>query len=221
MANITTGSANDKIIAGSENDKIVSGSGNDLVVAGGGDDLVYAGKGEDSVYGGSGSDTIYGDGGDDSLYGESGNDVLNGGLGRDQLFGGDGDDILMGGGGFDFLQGGAGADLFVVKAAEAGYLETSAAIEFANFYSDANVQQWVRIHDLNFAEGDSLDLIGFTFSGVTGRVDTVSEFQALASNAVERVDRADQNSTTLILQDNNGALHALEFYNVDGYLLSV
>lgn len=88
------------------------------------------------------------------LIGNGGGNVLHGGDGADTLSGGGGNDHLWGQAGADKLTGGAGADRFILDAGANGD----------------------RIYDLNFAEGDIidieyLDVIGFVtrFTKVAGQ----------------------------------------------------
>lgn len=151
----------------------LSGIGNDQR------NILTGNEGRNTLSGGGDADTLYGLGGDDSLLGEDGADILDGGAGADDLRGGggldtlrggDGDDILWGGLGADKLYGGSGADTFVFSADD-----LAAAIERD------------QIFDLNFAEGDVIDLSDFggllsvvpRYSGAAGQV-TVS--YATASN---------------------------------------
>jgi Ca2+-binding RTX toxin-like protein len=99
----------------------------------------------------SGGDSLEGLAGADTLNGNGGNDTLAGGDGNDVLNGGDGDDVLGGGAGVDKMTGGTGGDRFVAR-------ETGD-----------------RIHDLNFADGDVVDLNGLVFlAGFTDRFTKVA-----------------------------------------------
>ena len=82
--------------------------------------------------------------GDDLMYGHGGNDEFRGEDGDGYLHGGDGADVLIGGPGNDSLIGGEGTDIFAfMLPAE----EDGSVWQFGDYV----------IHDLNLAEGDSLE----------------------------------------------------------------
>jgi Ca2+-binding RTX toxin-like protein len=110
------------------------------------------------VNGTSGNDVIYGDGDRNQLYGLGGDDKLWGSMGKDWLYGGDGNDVLKGGGGQDSLTGGSGADQFVFREADS---VAGTAFAFTGGHGYTEVNQWVIITDLNFAEHDEVRLTGF------------------------------------------------------------
>ncbi len=114
-----------------------------------GNDTISGTDQADILYSGDGDDTIFGFAGDDFIYGGLGDDTLDGGDGDDIIFGGAGDDILFGGLGDDILSGGLGADTFVYDMSE---------------FTDATNDT---ILDFNAAEGDMLDLTGYTSNGYT------------------------------------------------------
>ena len=119
----------------------IDGTGNGLrntILGSGGINVIHGGGEVDTVRGDAGDDQLFGDAGADLLYGEGDNDSLYGGEGADTLDGGAGADVLDGGAGADKLTGGAGADLFRFASG-------------AEMASD-------RILDLNFAQGDTIDL---------------------------------------------------------------
>lgn len=89
------------------------------------------------------SGIIRGTDGADRLNGTNRDDVMIGGAGNDTLSGGRGDDVLSGGSGNDMLSGGAGADRFVFSA------------------NDLKGRQTDRIMDLDFRQGDRLELNDF------------------------------------------------------------
>ena len=90
------------------------------------------------------SDVMIGLAGDHLMYGHGGNDELRGEDGDEDLHGEDGADVLIGGPGNDSLIGREGTDIFafMLPAEEDGSVW--------QFGDDV-------IHDLNLAEGDSLD----------------------------------------------------------------
>ncbi len=89
------------------------------------------------------ADIIRGTDGADRMTGTNRNDVMIGGAGNDTINGGRGDDFILGGGGNNMLNGGAGADKFVFSATTLSKLQVD------------------RVMDLNFAEGDQLELNDF------------------------------------------------------------
>ena len=129
------------MLVGFGGDAVVTGSdqNTNLVAIGAGDITAFLGDGVNIVRGGAGNDAFFGGGGLNRIHGGSGNDLIVGGTGHNELSGGRGDDVLTGFGQWDQASGGWGADRFipVMKAAPAGPLF---------------------IRDLNFGEGDTLDL---------------------------------------------------------------
>lgn len=179
------GSGVDSLFGGTQNDYLDGGAGDDVMTGGlgndtyiidtSGDEVVeLAGQGIDTVVTARGSldladlsdhledgiltaaGSMAGNDLANVLTGSSGNDIIQGRAGKDTLIGGGGDDVLAGGAGADTLTGGTGADVFLFYAAD-----------LAND----------RITDLNFAEGDVIDLSGISqtlvfatkFSGVAGQ----------------------------------------------------
>lgn len=216
----------DKIKGSSAADIIKSGAGNDYVDAGRGDDIVLAGDGDDTVFGGNG---------DDKLEGGEGNDVLNGGAGRDRLEGGAGDDVLNGGGGFDGLYGGAGADEFRLRQSEvqdaadiAFYAGHQTGLTEGAAGEKGFINGWVRIGDLDFTEGDSLHITGFstlfTAAGIDNRDNALDAAELLQLhdylNGLGNTpgdtrdyvleNNGGQDGTTLLLTDDFGRVVALE-----------
>lgn len=113
------------------------------------------------------NDALYGLDANDTLRGGGGRDGLDGGSGVDTLDGGDGNDNLTGGLGADKMTGGAGADrFFLVSDAEA--------------HGD-------RIQDLDFSEGDILDLGGINATAFVARFTKVAGQITLTYNAVSDV----------------------------------
>ena len=112
-----------------------------------------------TIIGGSANSTFIGGSGNDYISGGAGIDSISGGAGNDTLDGGTGNDILIGGTGDDILLGGAGADSFVWQAGNTGH--------------DV-------IKDLNFAEGDRIDLHDL----LQGETDaTIDNFLQLVTDA--------------------------------------
>lgn len=117
---VTSGGAQDDILAGSTGRDLISGgggddlidgkAGNDILLGDDGNDLIYGLTGDDQIYGGDGNDFISGEADNDKLYGEAGADIISGGHGNDLLQGGAGRDALKGDGGKDLLEGGTGDD---------------------------------------------------------------------------------------------------------------
>lgn len=132
-------------------------SGADTLLGSWGDDVLFGGRGDDILLGGTGNDRLAGDEGNDKLLGGLGNDVLTGGAGDDQLFGELGSDILAGGAGNDLLAGGAGDDRFQFGQ---------------DFGRDI-------IADLNFGEGDVINLFAGAVDDRTYVIDSLSDMDAL------------------------------------------
>ncbi|MDP3815961.1 VCBS domain-containing protein, partial [Pseudomonas sp.] len=142
-----------------------------------------------TIIGGSGNSTFTGGAGNDYISGGAGSDNINGGAGNDKLDGGTGDDILIGGAGDDILFGGSGADSFVWQAGNTG--------------NDV-------IKDLNFSEGDRIDLSDLlqgeeNSSDITQylRVDTATSTLLISSTGVLNVDGS--NADVSIKLENGGA----------------
>ena len=106
---------------------------------------------------------------------EQGNDVLDGGAGDDILYGEGGDDILIGGAGDDTLNGGTGADTFV--------FDTFDGVD--------------TVEDLNFAEGDKLNLSDI-IDGYDENVDDLADFIHLV------VDQGNMNTILQVNGDGQG-----------------
>ncbi|RDE05312.1 M10 family metallopeptidase C-terminal domain-containing protein [Sphingomonas aracearum] len=157
---------NDTLFGGAGDDLLYGLAGDDRLIGGAGNDSLYGGRGTDTLRGGIGNDVLSGDAGDDTLYGEDGNDTLLGGDGSDTLVGGAGNDVLRGGGGYDGLTGGTGRDEFVFRQADAIDPATAtggnAALRGYNRGGYGAVDQWAKIGDLNFGEGDFVRITGFT-----------------------------------------------------------
>jgi Ca2+-binding RTX toxin-like protein len=141
----------------------IDGTGNGLrntILGSDGVNVIRGGGEIDTLYGRGGNDQLFGDAGNDLLYGEGDNDSLFGGDGADTLDGGAGDDVLDGGVGADKLTGGDGADVF-------------------RFASGSEMAA-DRILDLDFAEGDTIDLSGV----FAGTIAFVGRFTGQAGQAV-------------------------------------
>ena len=208
-------------------DTLKGTAGADVIESGAGDDYIDAGRGDDVVRAGDGNDTVFGGNGDDKLYGGEGDDVLNGGAGRDSLEGGAGDDVLNGGGGFDTLKGGEGADEFRLRQVE---VQDEANIAFYAGHQGTNgfINGWLRIADLNYAEGDSLHITGFNNLFAAAGIDNSDNsldatellklhdyLDTLGNTASDNRDfvlenNGGQDGTTLILTDDSGRIVALE-----------
>jgi Ca2+-binding RTX toxin-like protein len=138
----------------------------------------------------------------DRIDGKSSNDLINGGKGNDILLGRNGNDTLIGGEGNDILTGGNGADRFVFDAPSLSKTQSN------------------RIMDLDFREGDSVELRGFSgntygkLGGVTVDaaskkssfvIDSVSDLVALSK--LEDVTFSRRGTTDLLtmrVQDADG-----------------
>ncbi|MHA6492803.1 beta strand repeat-containing protein [Pseudomonas borbori] len=129
--------AGDSITGTANNDLIHGYAGNDTLNGAAGHDILYGGAGDDTLNGGDGNDNLYGGVGADTLNGGNNNDLLFGGAAADSLIGAAGNDLLFGGQGNDTLTGGTGADRFVWRTGDTG--------------TDL-------VKDLNFAQGDRIDL---------------------------------------------------------------
>ncbi|MEM7067356.1 MAG: choice-of-anchor C family protein [Pseudomonadota bacterium] len=117
-----------------------------------------------NVWGNLGADIIFGDANNNQLLGYHASDVLSGGDGNDTIIGDDGfranlgagefaaggDDTLAGGPGDDFLTGGLDGDVFVFNANEGFDV----------------------IEDLNFADGDRIDISSFGLPNINSIVFT-------------------------------------------------
>lgn len=205
----------DTLFGGGRNDELYGGDGADTLDGGLHNDILDGGAGADTMIGGTGNDTYivddagdviveqagegtdviqssiafnlgahagvenlvltgaaatgYGNGLNNVITGNNGGNTLEGWAGDDTLYGMGGDDLLTGGAGMDRMYGGGGADTFYFESA-------------ANMASD-------RIFDLNFAQGDIIDLVDVyggrlafadRFTGAAGQI-------VLTYNAVQGV----------------------------------
>jgi len=176
----------------------INGAGNGLgniITGNGAANTLGGGLGNDTLNGGGGEDVLNGDGGADTLNGGGDNDVLNGGADVDTLNGGDGDDALSGGAGGDKLTGGLGADRFIFGAAD--------TVSTVGGQAAAKDQ----ILDLNFAQGDIIDLSAIDAilgSPANDAFTFVSKFSKSAGQATLKYAAA-TNVTTLELDvDGDG-----------------
>ncbi len=186
------GTGADTMSGGLGNDTYVVDNAGDVIdeTGGGGVDTVetalaftLAGDFENLTLTGSGDVDGTGNGLANVLTGNAGANTLTGGGGADQLIGGGDDDVLIGGLGNDRLTGGAGADRFVFDGLEAGGTDT--------------------ILDLNFAQGDVIDLSGIDAIAGTPSNDAftfVSKFTKVAGQAVLKAS----GGTTVLQLDVNG-----------------
>jgi Ca2+-binding RTX toxin-like protein len=96
---------------------------------------------------------LAGNGGNDTLRGGKYNDILVGGEGNDSMFGGDGGDTFR----------------FYGENAALDYLKSDGA-------------ETDRIFDLDFSEGDRIDLRDFAEAGVSGVIDSFDDLAALVNS---------------------------------------
>jgi hypothetical protein len=73
---------------------LVSGSGDDRLTGSAGENTIDGGSGADTIRGLAGNDTLIGEAGADRVFGGTGNDVVWGNAGTDRISGGPGDDVL-------------------------------------------------------------------------------------------------------------------------------
>lgn len=184
--------------------------------------IINGTKANELITGTSGDDTITGGGGKDVILGGAGNDMLYGGAGKDFLYGGDGNDTLKGGGGQDSLTGGSGADQFVFRMAE-GF----GPLAFSGGHGVTEVNQWVIVTDLTFADHDEVRMTGFDdifgslgmYRNGTGSyfIDGQEDINAMANFLNGHADKGfyyeitggPSDGTTFILNDANGHQQAL------------
>ncbi len=230
---LTGGLGNDRLDGGAGADAMTGGQGSDVyVVNDAGDsviELAGASTGMDTVEASvgyiltdnvenltlTGSGTIdgtgnglgnilSGNGGNNVLDGAAGNDTLNGGGGNDSLVGGGGGDVLAGGNGDDILNGGDGADQLTGGTGADRFVFTQANVHLTTLGGKADID---RILDLNFAEGDVIDLSGIDAIAGTPANDAftfVAKFTKVAGQAVMTYT-ASNNTTTLQLDvDGDG-----------------
>ncbi len=145
--------------------------------------LDSSGGGDDNIQGNNGNDTIFGQGGNDTIDGGAGNDIIEGGLGNDSitggsqsdtLFGGEGDDTVLGGDSSDTIFGDLGNDQLFGNEDDDTFIYTS---EFG-----IDVVTGGELRANGTLDNDTLDLSGFTDSGVTLNVST-PEAGTITTNA--------------------------------------
>ena len=163
---LSGGSGNDTLYGGFGDDSIFGNRDDDFLFGDEGDDFLRGGDGKDVIRAGAGNDNIAGNGLRDRIFGEAGNDRIAGNQGPDSLNGGTGNDTIRGQGnddtltgvdldsalpGFnekDVLTGNSGADVFELGNAD------------NPFYVGDGTSGSARITDLDFSEGDIVQLHG-------------------------------------------------------------
>lgn len=113
---------------------------------------------------------LAGNGGDDTLRGGRHSDILVGGEGNDSMFGGDGADTFR----------------FHGDAASLAYLK-------------ADGVETDRIFDLDFSEGDRLDIRDFSEAAANDVVNSYEDLVALVNNSGWEAARAGANNDNLVL----------------------
>lgn len=156
------------VIGSAFNDRIEGNADSNILTANAGRDVVLGGYGDDTVFGGDGNDILYGD--YKNAHGSDGQDIIYGGNGNDYIYGGDGDDVLYGEDGLDSIWGGGGADRYV--------LDITGSID--------------RLRDINFGEGDTLDVRDI-LSGFYSGVEDISEYLQITDNGTHSTLSVDQN----------------------------
>jgi Ca2+-binding RTX toxin-like protein len=191
---------NDDLYGGAGDDILDGGNGNDILDGGLGADTMTGGLGNDSYYvddlgdvvielAGQGTDTIFTNlnnfyltnhpavenltllEGSVSVWGNALNNVIIGAEHYNDIDGGAGDDTIYGMGGNDGIRGGLGADKLYGGSGADTFMYASAA--------ELNGD---RIFDLNFAEGDRVDLSGLT--GWGQQLSWVTKFSKAANQAM-------------------------------------
>lgn len=148
------------------------------------------------------NNTILGDLGDDTFYGYDGADTLDGGAGADWLYGHAGADILLGGNGADLLVGGAGADRMTGGTGGDTFAFGDDAVVLTSL---GGVAAKDIVYDLNFTDGDVIDLSGIDANINTAGDDEfvwVSKFTRVAGQATIKYTAS--NNTTVVLLDVDG-----------------
>ncbi|MEO0830005.1 MAG: calcium-binding protein, partial [Pseudomonadota bacterium] len=214
------GAGDDSLRGGEENDTLHGQANDDVLNGEDGNDILLGGTGTNVLKGGAGVDTAsYRDAGagvqasllssreqvtgvstdlfegiealegsnfSDTLEGDTRANTLSGLGGNDTLLGGRGADRLIGGSGRDLLYGQGDCDTFVVQPSDALGGPTTLA-------------------DLNFAEGDRIELIGFGSARIIG---SVEELIDAGSDLGFSLSQGPGTSTTAALP-NGSALIAL------------
>lgn len=238
------------VLVGSDGDDRLTGTtGNDVIYGEDGDDKIGGHKGNDIVLGGDGNDYLHSDGGAWSIMlGGAGNDTVYGDAnGNDFIVGGTGDDLLDGGlGGKDVLTGGSGADKFTIRGTAGNaadeYTITQTQTSGWGCHTKTtsitlDVAQKVVVTDLNFCDGDQLQLDYFNNSkgndllvaaGITTNSEVRSEadLKKLVSYLDKQTDYdhtivsgSKANPTlTLLMNGDDGKVHAVALvgYDADG-----
>jgi Ca2+-binding RTX toxin-like protein len=228
---LSGGDDDDSLDGGAGNDSLEGGDGTDTLIGGAGNDRLDGGTGGDAMTGGAGGDTyVVDDAGDtvtelanggkdtveasvswilgdnvenltltgsaatgtgnalnNAITGNGGGNTLIGGAGNDILSGMGGSDTLIGGAGADSLTGGLGADTFLFTDADIG----------VKLVTD-------RVLDLNFADGDVIDLSGIDANSLLASDQAfsfVTKFTKTAGQAVLTYS-AGKNVTTLSVDIN-------------------
>jgi hypothetical protein len=215
----------DTILGGDGDDYLEGGDGDDLLLGGSGDDVIKGGADDDEVYGGAGRDIIKTGAGNDVIVASSGDgsDVIDAGdelgdsdtldmsaitqnisvylsangsgsaiaggdtdtiKGIENVTTGSGDDVLVASSDVNILEGGSGADTFV-------------------FTTVNSVAQPDVIADLNFSEGDRIDLTPLFSSLSLGEVSfTDAEFSPTGRVRLTS-DETDQSTLVEISTDGD------------------
>lgn len=205
------GAGNDTLDGGQGADVLIGGDGYDIYFVDEADDVIIetASGGLDKVY--AGADYVLGDNveqlslsgtGDISGSGNSSVNTLTGNIGANGLFGlggadtllgGEGDDRLDGGTGADRLTGGGGSDVFAFQDDAAHATSLGRAME-----TDI-------LLDLNFAEGDRIDLLGIDADILTAGDQAFSFVSALNGQAGQAtLAYVAASNTTLLRLDIDG-----------------
>jgi Ca2+-binding RTX toxin-like protein len=133
------------------------------IVGTNGADTISAGTRNDIINGLDGNDSINGGGGNDTITGGSGNDTMNGNAGNDELHAVSGNDLMHGNDDNDSLYAGAGADsLYGDNGNDTLVAGTGGALMTGGGGADT-----------------------FRFNGVSGIVDTVTDFHASQADVID------------------------------------
>ena len=175
------GAGSDVLLGNAGADTIKGGAGSDEIDGGAGDDLIDGGAGDDTVIGGAGRDVIKTGAGNDTIlaFDGDGNDVIDAGdelgdsdtldmsaisgnitvylsangTGTAKIAGGDADTIK----GIENFKGGGGNDV-IVSSTDVNVLEGGAGADTFVFANVNSTSQPDVISDLNFVEGDRINL---------------------------------------------------------------
>jgi Ca2+-binding RTX toxin-like protein len=152
-----------------------------------------------TVSGMNGDDYLAGTHGDDVLMGNAGNDIINSTAGMDALDGGAGNDILTGSLGHDALTGKGGSDTYVFLGV-----------------TDSTSTDYDAITDLNFADGDTIDLwfdVEVVRAPITAGALSTASFDADLAAAIGADELAGQQA--VLFTPDEGSLAGLTFLIVD------